>query len=66
MQTVVLTGSSKSTMALLIEMAQKLGVKSRTLSASEIEDLGLLEAIQTGETGEYVDVDKYLSKLRSK
>ena len=66
METIVLRGVSKSNMKLLLEIAHKLGVTGRKLSNSEMEDVGLINAIKEEESGEYVDANKYLKKLRSK
>ena len=66
METIILSGSSKSSMKLLLEIAQKFGITSRKLSITELEDVGLIKAIQKGETGEYVDTNSYLRKLRGK
>jgi len=59
----ILNSESKSDFKLILEMANKLDVRTTILSDEEIEDFGLANAIKIGETGEYVNVDLYLEKL---
>ena len=66
METIGLSGESKSDMKLLLEMARKLGVRGRKLSNPEIEDVGLIKAINEGASGDHIDANKYLKKLHSK
>ncbi len=63
MQTAILTSQSKSDLKLLLELAQKIGIKTKVLTHDEIEELGLILAIKDGRTGKYVDTEKYLEKL---
>jgi len=63
MQAMILNSESKSDFKLILEMANKLDVKTTILSAEEIEDFGLANAMKIGESGEYVDIDLYLEKL---
>jgi len=64
MQTAVFKSDSKSNLKLLIELAKKLGIKAKLLSETEVEDIGLANAIKIGRTGEFADTDIYLEKLR--
>ncbi|HOT15705.1 MAG TPA: hypothetical protein PK252_13180 [Bacteroidales bacterium] len=64
METAILNGDSKSDMKLLLELAKKLGIKARIMSESEIEDMGLVDAIKQGMTNEYVDNNEFLKKIR--
>ena len=64
MQTVILNSKSKSDIKLLTDLAKKIGVNTKVLSESDIEEIGLSYAIKTGRTREYVDTKKYISKLR--
>jgi hypothetical protein len=66
METIVLSGKSKANMKLILEFAQKLGVSARKLSNSEIEDISLIKAIEEGASGEYIDTNEFLNKLRRK
>jgi hypothetical protein len=62
--TVILTGTSKSEIDLLISLAKKIGLKARTISSEEKEDAGLLYLMNTGRTKKTVDKDKFLKSLR--
>ena len=64
MQTAILKSDSKTDLKLLLELAKKIGIKARVLSDSEIEDMGLANAMKEGETKEYIDTTAYLKKLR--
>lgn len=63
MQAMILNSESKSDFKLILELANKLDVRTTILNEEEIEDFGLANAIKIGETGKYVDVDLYLEKL---
>jgi hypothetical protein len=63
MQTAILQGKSTTDFNLLLKLAGKLNIKAKILSEEEIEDIGLINAIKVGETGNYIDVNKYLKKL---
>jgi len=53
-------------MKLIEGIARRFGLKTRKLTLAEIEDIALLKAILDGETGEYVDTDKFVKSLREK
>jgi hypothetical protein len=63
MQTAILNSESESDLKLLLELAKKLGIKSKVLSINEIEEIGLANAIKKGRTGEYIDAKDFLNKL---
>ncbi len=63
MQVAMLNSESKSDMSLLLQLAKKLNIKSKILSEEEIEDIGLINAMIEGETGETVDLQSYLESL---
>lgn len=65
MESVVLTSESKTDLSVMITLAKKLGIRIHRLTKSEVEDLALINAMKTGRTGEYVDTDKFLKKLRA-
>jgi hypothetical protein len=48
METVILRGEKKSDLKLLLELAKKLGIKSRSLSKQEIQDWLLIKEINAG------------------
>ena len=59
----ILESESMSDLKLLLKLAKKLGIKSRILTLEEIEKLGMVNAIKTGQTGEYIDTNEYLKKI---
>ena len=63
MQTAILRSQSKSDLKLLLELAQKIGIKTKIFSDEEIEEIGLALAIKDGRTGKYVDTNEFLEKL---
>ena len=66
MESIVLTGSSKSNMSILLALAKKLGIGVKKLTMEEMEDMGLVHAMKKGRSTEYIDTDTYLKKLRGK
>ena len=65
MQTAIINSNSKSDLKLLLELAKKIGVQTKVLTQTEIEEMGLAKAIKQGRTGEYIDTSSYLKKLRN-
>jgi hypothetical protein len=66
METLILSGDNKSEMKMIAGLARKLGLKTRKLKLTEIEDIALLRAMQTAETQEYIDTDQFLDSLKKK
>ncbi len=64
MKTAILSGESESDIKLLIELANKLGIKTKILTEEDAEDLAMVYAIEHGKTGEYVDTQSFIKKLR--
>ncbi len=64
MQTVLLNSNSKSNLKLLTDLAKKIGITVTYLSKEDKEDMGLLNAIKKGRTGEHIDTDQFVEKLR--
>ena len=64
MQTVILNSKSKSDIKLLTDLAKKIGVNTKVLNESDIEEIGLSYAIIKGRTKEFGDTEKFISKLR--
>ena len=64
MQTALFTSEKEADLQLLLELANRLGIKTRVLDEEEMEDLGLVHAIEAGKTGEFVNKD-FPKKLRS-
>lgn len=63
MEIAIFQSNSKSDLDLILALANKIGISSKKLSSEEIEDIGLANAIKTGETGEYVDLDQFVNQL---
>ncbi len=66
METVVLQSNSKADLKLLTNLAKKIGITVEYLTDEEKEDFGLLNAIKKGRTGEFVNTDNFLKKLKNK
>ncbi|MEX0812215.1 MAG: hypothetical protein WD048_08355 [Chitinophagales bacterium] len=64
MKSAIITSDSKKDLELLIEIAHKFGIKAKILSDEQMEDLGMVKAIKTGRTGEFIDTDKFLNSLK--
>jgi hypothetical protein len=64
MEGAILHTDSDKDLSLILQLAKKPGISARKLSKEEIEDYGLSIAISEGKTGEYVDMDTFLSELR--
>jgi hypothetical protein len=41
-----------------------MGIKARILTDEEKEDIGMFNAIKEGKTGQYVNNDDFISKLK--
>ncbi|MEQ9437705.1 MAG: hypothetical protein RIG62_01610 [Cyclobacteriaceae bacterium] len=64
MKTAILSSESDSNIKLLIELANKLGIKTKILTEEDAEDLAMVYAIEKGKTGEYVDTQDFIKSLR--
>ena len=64
MNTLILHSKSRNDLNLLLEIAKKFGIKAKVLTASEIEDVGLGNAIKEGLTGEFIETESYMKTLR--
>ncbi len=64
MQTVILNSESKTDIKLLLDLAKKIGIKSRVLSDTEMEEMGLVNSMRLGRTNKFVDTASYIQKLR--
>ncbi|TVR78548.1 MAG: hypothetical protein EA412_08935 [Chitinophagaceae bacterium] len=64
MKSAIFTSESDKDLKLLLELAKKLGIKTKVLSKEEYEDLGLKLAMDKGKIGEFVDTEKFLKSLK--
>ena len=63
METIVLNSNSKENMRLIADLARKIGVSVKYLTDEEKEDMGMVNAIKKGRTGEFVNTEDYLQKI---
>ena len=66
METLLLQSESKKDMKMFAELAQKVGLKAYFVSKDEMEDMGLAKAMKKGRTGQYINTEAYLKKLKGK
>ena len=64
MESAILSTESKKDLQLLIELAEKIGIKARILNKEEAEDFSIGKAIEEGRTGEMIDTEDFLNSLR--
>ena len=63
METAILKSKSKENLIILLNLAKKLDINVKLLSADEIEDIGLVIAMKKGRTGKFVNTESYLKKI---
>jgi hypothetical protein len=63
METIVLYSNSKENLRLIADLASKIGISVKYLTDEEKEDIGMVNAIKKGRTGEFVDTEDYLERL---
>jgi len=59
-----LSSDSAVNIKLIAEIAKKMGIKTRILTDEEKEDIGMLNAINEGKTGQYVNNEDFISMLK--
>ena len=64
MKSAILTSDSNKNLQILIELAEKLGIKTKLLTEEQLEDIGLIKAIKSGRTGELIDPSKFIDGLK--
>ena len=64
MQTLVLESKSSVDIKLIAEIAKKMGIKAKILTDEEKEDIGMLNAIMKGKTGQYIDNEDFVKMLK--
>lgn len=64
MQTLVLKSDSASNIKLIAEIAKKMGIKAKILTDEEKENIGMLNAIMKGKTGQYIDNEDFVKMLK--
>ncbi len=53
-------------MKMIAALAQKIGLHTKFITDSALEDIALANAMKKGRTGEFVNTDAYLKKLKGK
>jgi cyanate lyase len=66
METLLLQSKSKKDIQLFVDLAKKVGLKTKFITDANLEDIGLANAMKKGRTGEFVNTEAYLKKLKSK
>ena len=66
METLLLQGKSKKDMKIFADLAKKVGIKTKMLTNAHLEDIGLATVMKKGRTGEYINTETYLKKLKGK
>ena len=66
MRSLLLQGNSKRKIEILEELAKMIGLKARHIIKAELEDIGLANAMKKGRTGQYIETDSYIKKLKGK
>jgi len=64
MKSAILTSDSNKNLKILIELADRLGIKAKMLTDEQLEDIGMIKAIKNGRTGSFVDSDKFIGGLK--
>jgi len=64
MESAILSAESKRDLKLLIELAEKIGIKARFLDKDSMEDLAIARAIDEGKTDEFIDTEDFLNSLK--
>ncbi len=64
MVNVIFSGESETDIKLLIELAKKIGIKTKILTPTELEDIGLGLAMDRAKTGVFVETSAFLKKLQ--
>ena len=66
METVLFRSKKKNDLQLLVDLAKKIGVETKSLSGEEMEEIGLVNSIKSGRTGIHVDEEKFIKSLQKK
>ena len=66
MERLLLNPSSRSELKLLKEIAEKMGITGRVISEKEMEDIGLLKAMNEAKNDPFVSEAKVMKILQKK
>ena len=66
MNGIIISTDNKAEIKLFVQLAKRLGIKSKVLSEEEMLDLGLLNAMKEGRKSGYVSKEEIEKKLNRK
>ena len=66
MNGIIISTEDKEQIKLFVQLAKRLGIKSKVLSEEEMLDLGLLNAMKEGQKSGYVSKEEIQKKLNRK
>ncbi len=64
MNAIVISTQNKADLKLFSDLAQRIGIKTKTLTDEELLDLGLLNAMEEGKETEFVPKELIMKKLK--
>lgn len=64
MTSLLISAAKKTDIKLLTDLANRIGVKVKTLSEDDLLDIGLLKAMEEGSQSEYVSREQIMKKLK--
>lgn len=64
MTSLLISATKKTDIKLLTDLANRIGVKVKTLSEDDLLDIGLLKAMEEGSKSEYVSREQIMKKLK--
>jgi hypothetical protein len=64
MTSLLISATKKTDIKLLTDLANRIGVKVKTLSEDDLLDIGLLKAMEEGRQSEYVSREQVMKKLK--
>ncbi|MFA5417414.1 MAG: hypothetical protein WC341_03050 [Bacteroidales bacterium] len=59
MEGIILSTNLQEDIKLILQLAKKMGIITHRLTPTEVEDYALSNAINEGNTGEYIDTDSF-------
>jgi hypothetical protein len=66
MKRLILSPENEQELTFLKQLLDKMGVKTEELTEEDIEDLGLLKAMEEGKKGDYIEENEIRKTLNSK
>lgn len=64
METAILSSKSRTDLKLLLDIAKRMGINTKLLNKSDIEEIAFVNAIKEGRTGQFIDTRSFIKKLR--